>query len=107
MMVLSDDTHFVIGALRHDCRLGWANAERLREQVNNVVRLIGWETIVRDGQAVVFINRLTTYSGLSGTGRTTRAIDADVPRAQRDGGSASGAFSGRPSKGSGKGKDKG
>eukprot|EP00972_Heterocapsa_arctica_P009010 1325400-Heterocapsa_arctica.AAC.1 len=45
MLVLSDDTHFVIGALRQDCRLGWANAERLHEQVNNVVRLIGWETI--------------------------------------------------------------
>jgi hypothetical protein len=107
MLVLSDDTHFVIGVLRQDCRLGWANGERLHEQLNRVIKLIGWETMARDGQAVVFINRLGTYSGPLGTWRAARTTDAYVPQVQHDIGGIARTPPGRPGKGSGKGKDQG
>ena len=62
MLVLSDDTHFIIGCLRQSLRLGWSGADRQHDRIHSLVRLLDWETIEREGQAVVFIDRMTTYA---------------------------------------------
>eukprot|EP00972_Heterocapsa_arctica_P016309 2407212-Heterocapsa_arctica.AAC.1 len=78
MLVLSDDTHFVIGVLRQALRLGWSVGDRRHERVNSLVRLLDWETIERQGQAVVFVNRMTTYSGPSAASRGPLQQDCDL-----------------------------
>eukprot|EP00972_Heterocapsa_arctica_P075236 11099835-Heterocapsa_arctica.AAC.1 len=62
MLVLSDDTHFVIAVLRQALRLGWSAGDRQHARVHSLVRLVDWETVERQGHAVVFITRMVTYA---------------------------------------------